>query len=205
MQQIYREEKLRTHIIDFQFILHDLLPYINHFGRIYKVSNNQFEYIYWKYTYICFPIPVRAYKFLLWHMHTFQCWSKYVPSPFRCRNTRTVLFHIFRARLRCLSSPTPFTKKATPNYFESSESKIKYGWIRYTPDHWNKMIIIISTLCMCADWWLCRRFSLYARASHVQSYWSVYITAGDCTMFSVSKSRRPVYMDASGNLASLQR
>ena len=42
MQQIYREVKLCTRIIDFKMILHDLLTYINHFGRIHKVSNNQF-------------------------------------------------------------------------------------------------------------------------------------------------------------------
>ena len=42
MQQIYKEVRLCTRIIDFKLILHDLLPYINHFGRIHKVSNNQF-------------------------------------------------------------------------------------------------------------------------------------------------------------------
>ena len=42
MQQIYMEVKLFSRIMDCKFILHGLLPSINHFSHIYKASNNEF-------------------------------------------------------------------------------------------------------------------------------------------------------------------
>ena len=57
MRQIYREVKLCTRIIDSKLIIHDLLSYLNHFVSIYKVSNNEFQYMMKTYFFL---IPVKA-------------------------------------------------------------------------------------------------------------------------------------------------